>query len=419
MRMRVVLAVAATLLLVGPATSTADASVSKANPVPKPIPTVYGKPGKPVTLKHKFKAGDLVEVFVHPLPMCTRAFTLRGPRHPKEDLATHDPALRVPKTGTWSWTFKPCSGDKVAYALKAVPWRNHRLKLNGPPVALRLHRSYNDAASFVPPARGRVILLGRQGGLVGPDGTRVMGYDNYVVFDKGMLMMPVAPKVRGRYTVMAAGRQVRLVSPTKFKATVDGPAVKLAPIGGRPVGEYAVEFSVDEDTWLWPRLTGWSDGPYVKTDLSDVEPLDGQPDPTRTGAPWHLVPGRYVARIKPSYARARGSVALKSVVPGQVTEPGDFELTADADLPGLALYDLADSNHTIEVVGPEAGEPGWTLTWTKDAPPKPCVSALDCMSKRPGSLPGFPGQLISGQGYLALVSTDGEAHTVTVRIGAD
>lgn len=422
MRMRVVLAVAATLLLVGPATSTADASVSKADPVPKPIRAAHGKPGKPVTLRHKAHKGDVVKVNVTPFPMTScstesSSLTLRGPGGTKIPWLTLDDTVRIRKTGTWSWTYKPCPGDKVAYSLKATPFRNRPLKINGPPVRLGVHAKYADAVTFVPPAKGRVILLGRHGGLVGPNGLRVLSHGRDIVFNDGRVVAVLSPKTLGRYTILGGNARVRFVTPTKVSATVDGPPVALKPVGSRPVGEYAVGFSVPEDTWVSTRLTDWTDGPYGETYV-DVDPLDGQPDPTRTGAPWHLAPGRYVARVMPSTRRAHGSFTLTSVVPVQVTDPGDYELTAGPDLAGLALYDLGDGNHTIEVVGPAAGTPGWQLTWTKDAPPEPCVSALDCMTKMPATLPGYP-RPATGQGYLGLVSTDGEAHTVTVRIGAD
>ncbi|WP_345521817.1 hypothetical protein [Nocardioides conyzicola] len=406
-------ALTAVLLLAGLSTSTTGPAESRDQPevfrtdtVPRPIPVVHGRPGKPVTLKHRARKGDVVQVFVQPLPMtsCTQTFTLRGPRGATLAMATLDPTTRLSRTGTWSWTYRPCPGDEAAYSLRAVPFRDLRLEPNGAPVRLREHKGYSDAASFVPPEKGRVILLGRHAGVVGPDGSRAVGYGDRLVFEDGRLLVPVPPRKRGRYTVVAAGARVCLVTPTKLAGQVDGPPVKLAPVGGRPVGEYAVRFSVADDTWI-------STGPGPV----DVEPLGGQPDPTRTGGPWHLAPGAYVARVTPNTPRAQGSLTLRSVDPGHVDGSGDLELTAGHDLAGLALFDLT-GDHSIEVVGP-AATTGWTLTWAADAPPAPCTSVLSCLGTRPPSLPHDVARTISGQGYLALVSTDGASHTVTVRIG--
>ena len=148
-----------------------------------------------------------------------------------------------------------------------------------------------------------------------------------------------------------------------------------------------------------------------------VTPLDGQPDPTRSGGPWHLEPGAYAAIVTAGEPGDHGSFGLDSVEPTEIGGPGDVELTASAAGPGLAVFELR-GEHSI-AVGPGGVEPGWSLTWSADAPPEGCSSALSCMSVRAPSLPhdAALGPRISGRGYLALTSTDGEAHTVTVRIG--
>jgi hypothetical protein len=408
------------LVALGACTSDPD-ETEVGPPFPRHIPVATGEPGAPVTLEHEAHAGDVLRVVVQPLPMtsCSQVFTLEGPSGDEIALTTLDPDTRIDEDGTWSWTYEPCPGDEVSYSLTATPLRLHELELDGPPVTLGVQATYRDGATFEPPDTGRAILLGLHLGLVGPDGARVTGVGTRVVFQDGLLVAPVAPETKGRYTVIGFDADVRLVSPPVFDAAVDGSPVALGPVGGREVGEYVVEFAVDEDSWLSTRLIGWATPPGGPDGVV-VTPLDGQPDPTRSGGPWHLEPGSYAARVTAGEAGDHGSFALNSVVPSVIDGPGTFELTAGPSGAGLALFNLT-GDHSITVVGAELGQAvGWSLTWAEDTPPKPCTSVISCMAV---SVPTLPHDLalrprISGSGYLALTSTDGGDHTVTVRIGA-
>lgn len=400
-------------------------------PVPRHVQTAQGEAGEPVTLTYDASAGQVVQVWVQPLPeqTCPLELTLTSPDGDSIDLTTHDPMNRLDADGTWSWTYTPCADDDGAYALRGTASRDHPLRLGGPAVRLETHATYRDAATFVVPAEGRVALTGSHGGVVGPDGTRVVTFEEHgrVIFQDGQLLHPVNPQDHSAtsrtYTVLSApgGSEVRLVDSVEVEGQVDAGPIQLDPGPAEAVAAYEVAFTVAEDTWLRTPLAGWPETGDQDSAV-EVEPRQGDSDPRRPGGVWHFAPGDYTARVTPPALDASGTLSLDSLTPTRIDGPGRYELsTGPQGEPALALHDLPGT-YDIRVAGGPHHAPPWTLVWSTDTPPPPCVSALSCMSSR--AVPSIPPPeqaralrwkpTIGGEGYLVLTGEPDQRITVVI-----
>lgn len=416
MRGSALMAVALVAVLAG--CGTENDGPERAQPAPGHILEATGSPGEPVVLSHTAEEGDVVQVIVKPLPMTScgnEKLVLEGPGATPTDLTTLDPATRIEADGEWTWTFEPCPGDTTTYTLAGTPMRQFILETDGEPVTLERHATYEDAATFVVPKEGRTILLGTPRIVLDPHGERLpfwSGGGDRLAFD--------GATQAGTYTTLGTG-VFRVVRPVEATAELGEP-LELEPAEGDVSGEYEVTFTVPEDTWLTAPLRDWETA-GSGLESRTIERVDGSTEGTREGGGldglWHLGPGDYVARVFPPRPDSAGTLTLTEMSPTEITSPGDHTLTTGPDgEPGVALFDLPGS-HRISVLEDQGTSVPWLLTWHKDAEPEPCVGAASCMAQGALSIPSsfdLP-MSIRGQGYLALTSSDGEQHTVTVRIG--
>lgn len=359
-------------------------------PQAEPIPVATGAPGEPVSLSHEAHAGDVVQVWVQPLPAqtCPLEFTIESPSGRTADATTHDPMRRLDEDGTWTWTYTPCPDDKGAYSLRARPTQVRALAAGDTAVQLRSDTDVAQAATFEIPAEGRALLQGDWFALIGPTGERVFSAPSATgatVFEDGHLLAPMVPEAESdgshTYTVIGAdtGSEVRLVEPEEMDGTVDGEPLALD--GG--AAEYDVRFSVDEDTWMTTPLRDWSaQGDQPGASVEVVPVTEDAPDPRRVGSSdglWHLKSGEYVARVTPLDAQDQGTLALTQLTPTTITRAGRHVLHTGPDgEPTVALLDLPRGMPITVPGGPLRARP-WLLAWSQDEPPPACVSALSCM----------------------------------------
>ena len=401
-------------------------------PVPRPVQAVTGEPGAPVTLTYDAAAGEAVQVTVSPWPEqdCASDLVLSGPDGEDVELSTLDPWSRLNTEGEWSWTFTPCEEAEAAFTITPAQTRSHALTLAGEPLDLRDHGTYVDAATFVVPAAGRAVLSGEWDAVLGPDGTAVAVFDDdRLVFDDGELRNETLDTASGdqealtrTWTVVGSGGPVRLARPTEVHGSVGSGRVELeAPTDGAV--EYAVEFSVSDDTWLTAPREGWAAvGASFFPDVV-VEPADGETDVSRQGGGfdglWHLTPGAYVARVEARSDDDSGSIELVEVTPTTVDGRGTFTMTTAADgTPSVMTYDL-EGDHVISVAEATSASQPWALTWSPDEPRGHCASVLSCTADHAPTIPNVFGATegpITGSGYLALASHDGKPQAVTVTI---
>lgn len=406
----------------------AGADIPTVGLVPDPMLDVTGEPGEPVSRTYDAAAGDIVRMTVQPLPEqgCEHEFVLIGPDGAETTFSTLDPWSRLDAAGEWTWTFTPCAGTETAYTLSPTPTRAHTVELDGDAVALEDHGTYRDAATFIPPSSGRVVLTGKRAAVLGPNGAALAVFgDDRLVFEDGALANDTLATTAadqeesGRWSVVGAGDTVRLARPTTVQGEVfGGPITLWAREQG--VAEYAVEFSVEDEMWLSAPLTGWPEDEALP--VVSVEPVEGTDDVSRPGGGdsglWHLAPGDYVARVAVRPWVDTGQLDLVEVPVTEVATAGDILLSTAFDgTPAVAAFEL-DGDHTLSVARIGSLVP-WTLTWGPDEALEPCASTLQCTSQQRPHIPnalGIRTGKVTGTGYFVLASSDGHPHAVTLRI---
>ena len=398
---------------------------------------VTGEPGEPVTLAYDAAAGEVVRVTVTPWPAqdCSSDLVLGGPDGEEIELNALEAWSRLDTEGQWRWTFTPCEEAEDEFTIATTQTRSHALALDGEELTLEDHGTYVDAATFVAPPSGRAVLTGDWDAVVGPDGTALGVFDDArLVFDDGELVNETLGTATGgqsaaarTWSVVGSGEPVRLVRPTEVGGSVDGGPVELeAPADGAV--EYAVEFSVSQDTWLTVPREGWdavgdSFIPDVAVEPVDADRDDPEADVSRQGGAfdglWHLPPGEYVARVEARSDDDSGTIDLLEVAPTEVDGRGTFTMTTAADgTPSVMTFDL-EGDHVVSVAEATSASQPWALTWAEDAPREPCASVLGCTADQAPTIPnvfGSPEGPITGTGYLALASLDGRPQAVTVTI---